>query len=349
MELNKGLCFDEYAKKTNPVFIFGMNRGGTTLTYHIMKFHPQIVKLPVNSYFFRHFWELRKKIPVKALHKIFLVSSGFYNSELDDELSKFLSRHFFNLMKNKDGKEMFNFTSYIAYCQQKEKHNVKWWAERTNNHMFYYRILKKWFPLCKFIICVRDPRAVITSALGAVGAKRRDNSPSFIIKYCQNYSFRWLDKAGRTLAMKKHFKDDVFISKYEDFVKEPINHINRLWRFLNLPAMGEKDLKDKIDSLGAIYVSKVGVKRTTGIDTASVEKWRQVLSPTAQRIIEDITSGTAKKLGYDFEKSFLRFSYLSKQPQETFINYPKRILSLPRTITRSVLLSLLDKSELKNK
>jgi len=337
--------YEKFEKNTNPLFIFGMGRGGTSLTYHVMKFHPQLVKLPSDTYFFRHFWNLRKKIPPKLALRILLGFTVSYSRDsrvLTDNREErvFILKKMVSLIHEGDPAKIFGFLGYIAYARQKESAaDVRWWVERTNHHMFYYKTLKSWFPKCKFIFCVRDPRAVITSALGAISTKKGPLSPSFKIKYCQDRSFTWLHKAERALALKKKYGADVLISRYEDFVRDPVSRIANIWEFLGVSEMSSEEIKNKVDNLGLTYISKTGVNRARGIDAASVERWKMLLPEEGQQIIEAITHKAAGDLGYQIKARmpFAGLSYLIKRDQETYPLYLKRMAALNKSLAKNLL------------
>ncbi len=333
IENSSTLSFSDFEKKTRPVFIFGSARSGTTLTFNVMKFHPQVSKLAQDTYFFEHFWNVRKKIPIKTQCKILFWTCNLAHvppKSSSDELErdKELQKTLLSYLKEGDPVTIFNFISYISYVKNADNHNaVAWWAERTNNHLYYYQTLKKWFPLCKFIFCIRDPRAVIASAFGA--HKLQGDYESSRSDYCADSAIDW-GRAGRiALEMKRTFKDDVFVSKYESFVEAPINHINNMWRFLELPEMNESELSEKIDGLGQIYISKTGVKRPTGIDTKSVARWKELLLPSDIMMIEDITKEVAEKYGYKFGNNKVSITfYMKKFPGDSFRMYIKRIVKI---------------------
>ena len=323
--------FSEYMKRVEPVFIFGINGAGTTLMNYVMHFHQQVVVLK-GSYFFRHFWEIRKRVPIKALATILAETSCLYDQNgmlrnnqvaADTYIEKFIE-----LIREDDPKKIFNYISYVTYRTHKDPLvSVKCWVERTNNHIFYYKKLKEWFPLCKFIICIRDPRAVITSQLMAM--KRRGYYPSSDLQHCQNAAFDWL-KRGKIIAnIKKQYANDTYLNNYEDFVTDPIQSTNRLWRFLGVDEMSRQVLAKKIDELPEFYNSKTGVNRKGGIDTASVAKWKDLLALENQRIIEDIMGATAEKFGYGFEKKMsYPFRLFSKMPTENAKDYVIRLVQL---------------------
>lgn len=331
---SSSLDFEEYLEKVNPVFIFGSPRSGTTLTYHIMNFHPQVVKLPADTYFFKHFWNIRHHVPTKALHKILIISSGLYSPRSaspqgEPEADRLLSRALLNLVKEDDPQKIFSFISYIGYRRQADHayDSVRWWAERSNHHAFYYQNLKTWFPQCKFIFCVRDPRAVITSELGALEAKGRELSS--VSNYCLISAIDWMRRNKLALEMQEKFADDIFISRYEDLVTAPVNHINRIWRFLDIPELEESELRERIEGLGPIYKSKTGVERSGGIDSRSVERWKHILAPTDAAIIEDVTGKTALRFGYEYRDSKVPITfYIKKLPTEDWNTYSKRLVKV---------------------
>lgn len=326
------LGFDEYVEKVNPVFVFGSPRSGTTLTSHIMKFHPRVVKLPRDTYFFKHFWNIRNKIPTKAQAKILSVSSGlctfgWESLHGEPETDRVLSETLFSLIEEGDPKKVFSFISYIGYYRQADRvdNSVKWWTERCNHYVFYYQLLKAWFPACKFIFCVRDPRAVITSELGA--HREKGTQLSSVSNYCLSSAIDWVRRNEIAFKIREQFRDDTLISRYEDLVKAPVSHINSIWRFLDIREMDEVEIKEKIEGLGSIYKSKTGVERSTGIDTRSVERWRQILSPIDALIIEDVTRETAIAFGYEYEgdKASLTF-YIKNLPSDNWKTWSKRLI-----------------------
>jgi len=324
--------FDEYCHKAKPVFIFGANRSGTTLMYHVLGFHPQVVKLPENTYFINHFWKVRRKIPVKAQLKLLLEPTLHQTPDQGCPVSAgALSVELLGLIKRSDPRLIFSYLSYIVYCRQADHDpdTACWWAERTNNHLFHYQTLKAWFPECKFIFCMRDPRAVIASELGA---HRKNNVRlESVLNYAVVAALRWVRINSMACAIKQRFAGDILISRYEDMVAGPKRAIAAIWRYLGIAPMSEIEISEKIAALGPIYQSKVGVERSGGIDTKSVDQWRQHLSPIESAAIEEVTGATARHFGYVYEKrSGMGMSaYGTRQRPESRAAWLKRLFILP--------------------
>jgi len=323
------LDFETYCDQSAPVFVFGAARSGTTLTYRVMDFHQAVFMMPRDTYFVPHYWNIRHQVPRKALHKMLLWVGQGPDLVEGSECRKDLYQKLLRLMEDDDPRKIFSFVSYLSYMQQKVKKDtsVTWWAERTNSHSYAFETLKKWYPTCKFIFCIRDPRAVIASALGA--QKKNGTYPSSVSGYCLNAAISWAGRNRLIGQIQRQYPNDIFVSRYEDLVSKPIEHINHLWQFLDLPVLNETDLRLKIDDLGPIYQSKTGVNRVSGIDTRSIERWRDLLSDEQVAIIEDTTWQVAKNLGYILsEARTLSKIYLHRFKGEHRLYYIKRLMKL---------------------
>jgi hypothetical protein len=294
------LSFDAFRTSVRPLFIFGQNRSGTTLTSRIMGFHPQVVWIPTATHFFTHFHELRDQLPEKVQYKILQVSSGALayarmgrGGELMDGLYDELYRM---LREGKESPEIFSFLAYISYRLAGAPAGVQYWAERSNSSFAHAELLKQFYPRCRFVYCVRDPRAVIASELGAYAKK------GIPLKSAEDTSthaaLAWTRQVRRGVRLRDRYPGDVFVSHYEKLVSTPAEQINALWDFLGVARMPPEEIESKSRSMGAIYKSNTGIDRQSGIDARGVDRWTQLLSPEIIRNIDLISGATAGRLGY---------------------------------------------------
>ncbi len=309
----KKLGFEEYMQQTKPVFIFGTDRSGTSLTYHIMNMHPNILKLPENSYFIKHFWKLRHSLPNKILIKILIDSSALGRPrppevKKDDAEDMRFREQLAGMMKTEDPVQLFGFISYIAYCRNRpDVHSkVVWWAERTNVHVYYYRLLKKWFPECKFIFCIREPRDVISSEVKRI--QKQSPERKSMTGLCFAYSCNWVRRNTIGLLLREKYINDTFVNRYEDLISDPVSQINRLWSFMNLPGMPSEVILENIKKLGTVTSSRTDVRNPVGIYSESRGKWKKILSSEDSALIVRVTKKTAEKYGYVYNAAPGRFA-----------------------------------------
>ena len=307
-------------------FITGMFRSGTTLLARMLHTHKNIVCAsdpyrPFFNYFRYHLTQnLDKNIaPYDPLGDYFAkdqidLFNTIQNSTLELEFpveqesdrllnkiqahGKLFSPKIIDNLEEIQGttfKEIYNYLlSYVPkyYGQGREKcEGTKevWTTE-------FVAPLAKTYPNRKFILVVRDPRAVAASK-----NVKEDKYPwLFLIR-------QWRKLAILTWVYnnRSDFKDRVLLVKYEELVKFPTDTAEQMCDFLNIK-LDERILKPSnfVDGKGEKWLQNTSYKnKKASFNTDSVDKWKDVLQPKEIKFIEKLCFSEMNLFGYQFAEA----------------------------------------------
>lgn len=200
-----------------PFFIIGCVRSGTTMLRDVLRRHENLA-CPEETHFFR--W-----------------GDPFGTDALDRALSSnpVLKRH-----RELDGVTEEEFRSilsasstradlyhrYMRLYMSKHKPAATRWFDKTPQNIYGALLIATTMPKVKFVHIVRDPRNVAASLrLGKVVKVER-------IVGSANY---WHESVQIIKGLKRAFPERVHELRYEDFVAEPLIHIEAILKFLGEP------------------------------------------------------------------------------------------------------------------
>ena len=160
-------------------------------------------------------------------------------------------------------------------------------------HFSYVSELIEWFPKCKVVHLVRDPRAIYASQTAkmnnVVDSKIGYSLKNIIVFSYINISCFW---AGMMHKKYKN-KSNYYVSRYEDVVLDPKIYISKLCEFLNTEysdkmlhppvrdsSFNEKKPKDK------------------GMNEEAVYRWKEKVHPVTALLIKSINYRTMREFKY---------------------------------------------------
>ena len=215
------------------IFICGLHRSGTTLVHRILKNHPYISGLNDNG--------------------------NIRDEEGQHHQTVYPCDEYFGILKNYGalfgkyripvGVGRFAFdknahlteTSALATKENGEKLFQDWskhWdlakpflIEKSPPNIIMARFLQKIFPNSYFIVITRHP---IATSLASKKWKIFETLPTLIR--------HWLEAHKIYNEDKSHIKN-VLEFRYEDFVCSPKEHLERIYKFLNIPYVEPKDIQ----------------------------------------------------------------------------------------------------------
>jgi len=286
------ICFDvinimqDSNRDIRLIFIGGAPRSGTTLLQNMLDSHPDILGGPE----FLHIPDiihLRNKLHTSLSREWITLITSY--EEVDTHIKSLIE----------------NFLLPFA-----KKHGAKILSEKTPENILVFPELTELFPDARLIQVVRDPRAIVASMLQvAARARKKGLQPAPFtknidaavrrVKECFSTGFKAVDDCpGRVLTVV-----------YEELVKHPRTETKRICNFLGIDwdagmitpgskkHIGEQAITIKSNELW--YDAK-----TYNSDpfTASLEKWKTVLTPTQQVTISKAfhNNQNLSRLGYDF-------------------------------------------------
>lgn len=171
-------------------------------------------------------------------------------------------------------------------------------GEKTPAHLAHVETLLEWFPDCRVIHCIRDPRAVYVSELRrrsehAVGVPYRQLArvPRLLERFVLlQVVWAWAAAVNRHRVLQRRFPDRYRPVRFEDLVADPERTLEGLCDFLGVP-VEPRMLEQKVTSRG----SQVG---EAGFDHGAVDRWRARITPGAKSAIELLLGRRLSQMGY---------------------------------------------------
>jgi hypothetical protein len=309
----------------NPLFIFGVARSGTNLLARTISAHPQVVValdplMPVfkawrnlavqpvaqaqqhefdsycpfqdfyfdaaGSAFLNAILKVPNNLPLKLsldLKTSICERTALENSRLADALEN-LNGHTI--------KEIFDSTLNIIsdYAQLAGKSHVTWVGLKEVWVVEFAKALAQAFPMAKFLVIHRDPRAVVASLIALM---KQDSSQS---AHTISYMRHWRKQVAVThqLEVDSTVSPRLLSLRYEDLVTAPMTWLTTIGRFLDL-----EDLAFTLtDPRNEKWHSNSSFGVSTGIDPNAAERWRDYLTLDLQATVEFHCAPEMAMLGY---------------------------------------------------
>lgn len=287
-----------------PVFIIGFSRTGSTLLQHILNNHSPVGIVPE-----MHIYWPRK------LHVDFAttVQSQIGNLADDakvDELielmySKKLIGTFWQVI-DKANIDVDDLKKHILASDRSvggivdallnslgKTYKKKIMGAKFPVHFTCADRLLEWYPECRIIHTVRDPRAIFTSQYYKRKKKNRGVLKNIAIGVLQfihvTGSFRRVGKMHARMRSRENY----YVHKYEDMVSDPETSLKKLCVFLEIP-FNEEMLHPNI-----FYNTSFEQKRlASGIRQSSRDAWKKRLPRPLANLIRLITRRSMKLFDY---------------------------------------------------
>ncbi len=261
---------------SEPFFIVGCGRSGTTLLRTMLNHHPEVA-IPLESFFIVDYLRTPKTVPLSRLR-----------SMLNDEYE--LKEWGLDLTgETFDGCETPRQLITKLHERYTAEHGKTRWGQKTPRLIRFGDLLKTNYPKAKFIIVLRDPRATVNSLM-------KSNVHSANVLFA---SKRWAADVREGLALKQTYPDDVLEIRYEDLVTEPEQNLKRVCDFLDIaydPAMldyHESGVKEY-----SSYYDQIHARLAQPPQASRIDAWRDELKPEDIAIIEAICGDLMEQVGY---------------------------------------------------
>lgn len=287
----------------NPVFILGCPRTGSKIYMKILNDYSPINITP-ELHFLIPFW-IRKDFVTTVKENIGDLKQDtnipklitlMYSGKLQGSFWKSIKNRNIDKKKleNKILKSDRSFEKILtilleehAILKHKETPGAKFPV-----HFSHISKLLKWYPNCKIIFLLRDPRAIYAS--NAIGSTKKSSSniKSTIIRLkilIQTIIyFRWAVKIHKKHSHMKNYQ----LSRFEDIINKPEKHMPELCKFLEIEFKQEMLTPPVIDS-------SFHKNRKKGFDKETLNRWKTRISPITANIIKTITKKQIKSMEYN--------------------------------------------------
>jgi Sulfotransferase family len=277
-----------------PVFVVGAGRSGTTPLQLALNMHPQLGVYGETQAFFVH-RKFGAKPGARRLQSLIeywrpmVASCCRYADLLDNEEIRA------KLASVTSYAEVVNLiVGAIATREGKSR-----WGEKSPAHVFRLPEIRSCFPNAQIVHIIRDPRAVVSSAIKAFGGGQfSDWNVYRIARYwvrcfrihCQHQS----EQAHGLYTLVR----------YEDFVTRSETTLRGISSFL-----GMDFVRDMLEGhrVASSYVQKEGsgdmpahhALTQKPLDTGRADAWKKALSPEHTKLIEQIAGKQMQTLGYE--------------------------------------------------
>jgi hypothetical protein len=161
----------------------------------------------------------------------------------------------------------------------------------------FFRPLARAFPDARFLVIVRDPRAVVASmhAIERIDATQ--------VAHTLSYARHW----RKGVAFAEHYQGDPALAgrlrvvAYEDLVRAPEPTARGLCEFLGIPfvpAMLDASRYPDYATVGTWAGNSSFEAALGGISPELAERWRTALEPGARKLVELVCGPEMRRAGY---------------------------------------------------
>lgn len=200
-------------------------------------------------------------------------------------------------MKGDSYKEMVDKGLEII-AKARKANDCKWIGIKESWNIEFFATLARSYPNAKFVIILRDPRAMVNSHLGVMSKE-----PSKVANIL-SYARHWRKYAAFTTQYQNDpiFANRLYFLTHEQVLNDPAGKAKDLCEFLEIeysPAM--TDTNNFIDySTGNVWRGNSSFEEVTaGFSPHRAERWREKLDPRVLRMIEFTCGPDMNLMGYE--------------------------------------------------
>lgn len=258
-------------KYTEPIFIIGCHRSGTTLLAQLLA--PTKWGVPVETHFIIKY---QKRLPFYGNLKIFdnfrcLVKDILAERAVMQWKLSFDIDEFFNELPVKDYRLIVDKLCMKRLAEKKKQS----WGDKTPHYILNLDVICNIFPRSKFLYIIRDGRDAALSLL------QQPWGPNNIFS-CAEY---WQNCNKETITLEKLRAEKKLLDiRYEALLDHPEDIVRQIYNFLEEPYPN-----DETDRL--IKTIKPG----------NYKKWKHGLSLAQRQRFEAAAGPTLERLGYEVE------------------------------------------------
>ena len=276
----------------NPIFVVGGSRTGSELIRNILNTYSDIELLPEMALMYpRH---LHRDFMSSAKHILKRLKDDRAVEELVDLMySKTLYGMFWKHVDGSMGIERGELMRRLLLSDRTprdilailmemcaESHGKSMFGAKFPVHIAYVSILREWFPGCKLIHTIRDPRASYASQARKREARWGLSIGRFwerLLQYIHiNIQFRSQARVHERLKSEGNY----FLLRYEDVVRNPESVLRAACDFLEIEFKNEM-LKPTLRNSSYGEINRVPGK----IEVSSLYSWKDNISSVGSRLM----------------------------------------------------------------
>jgi len=287
----------------NPVFIMGFSRTGSTMLLQILNKYTNICIVPEMCIYWP-FW----------LHTDFARNLKKYIGNVDDDKIDDLFRLFYSkklfgafwqnidkiridieCLKKKiieSDRSIRSIFDALLYTLAKS-YNKKTIGAKFPVHFFYIDKLLEWYPDCKIIHTIREPRAIYASQFYKYASEDYSRVKNLLIAIRQfvhvNFSYNCVVRFHE--KMKVHHNYHLY--RYEEAISNPEKSLKQLCNFLDAEFVDEM-LIPRVFFNTSLAKKKISI----GFHQSSINAWKTRLPRGVSGLIKVINGRGMKEIGY---------------------------------------------------
>ena len=274
-----------------PLFIGACPRSGTTLLRLMLDNHPDMA-IPQETNFVRRLWWRRAQFgDLRDPANRRRVAEWIFT---DDEARA--GRLLGGTIRRKEAIRRVadsppTIGSVVQTCLQlyAQAHGKPRWGDKRPSYSGFIPTLFALFPDAQYINLVRDPRGAVASQIPMGWDAPEVALPAALVRW--EGAVRRTDRAVRGLR-----PDQCLDLRYEDMVRDPRRTLEQVCSFAGLAAGAAVEAMIAAERRAAYRGQQ---ERLTGpVTTASIERWRERLTPQQVVLIERATAPLLDRFGY---------------------------------------------------
>ncbi len=275
----------------SPIFLLASERSGTNLLRTRLDNHSKIAG-PTPPHLLKWFYNIEPyygnlqkdekfRILIKDILELLNVQIAPWDINFDTEV-----------ILNEMGPRERSVVSLFEYVFDKytEYQGKQRWFCKDNNLFDYAWKLKNYFPNCKFIYLVRDPRDVCNSNLN------REYGPNTAYHFAKS----WKGEQAKCIRIytEKKFEEDVLLVKYENILSSPKLTFQKICEFI-----GEEFENAMLTNTDREEATKTKQWKNLSkpIMKDNKKKYKDKLKNIQIKIVEEITNREMRFLNYKLE------------------------------------------------
>ena len=277
-----------------PIFIIGSERSGTTLVLAILACHPRIAVPEVTWYYprFRPYLHTYGDLGIIENFNALAYEMAYGLRVPFWRMPDANPATFGNEIAARAAEIEPSFAGVFAAMFERYAKHVKKprWGEKTPGNVFYIDRILEDFPNAQFVYIYRDCRDAsaefIESQFGPTNA--------------YTAAVMWRDGQQAVKPFRETLSPDQWFNiKYEEFVRDPVNHLKSMCAFLG---------EDYDDALMAFHTTPVAQRRGKTKDNWALAHpitdrhvgiYKNQLSTDQQQILTWVAGDLMRDLGYD--------------------------------------------------
>lgn len=299
-------------------FIIGSNRSGTTLLTTILNAHPAVVSTPEARLTLTFYSTYAHRQPIPAqfatdladytrLSILRRVSEQEGTQQLIGKLDEDVFLHFdSDRLVDLDYAALNKLLLLNMIVPNKDYTSVNTIVDKNPSYTFQVAALLRLFPHAKFVVAMRDYRAIVLShkesAATALVMKKEQSKKS--LKDIIVNSYKWDMYNKEILRLQKKYPNNILIVSYENIVQQTTATIQQACDFLHITydAKLVSPHQRLTPQVTTATTDQRDQKRITDlvrpINDSRLKAWETKLHPNEIYLAEMLCANTGKQLGY---------------------------------------------------